>query len=217
MPRKVKVERLLDVATEVFERHGYDSTRVERDRPAGGCRSGHHLPLLRESNEQLYLTILERFAEALAGTSEGLSWAEIRAATDLRSLFSDLYTEIFELCARNRGVAGLLLGGPPVGDRSIQIRSLLIDEAEAISVAYLEAGAAAGLLRPVPTKPVARAIVGLLLQTVTSTIVAEGRTEDLRDLAEELLDFELHGLLATDPPGWAAASSISSANGPATT
>lgn len=58
------------------------------------------------------------------------------------------------------------------------------------------AGASAGLLRPLATTTVARAIVGLLLHTVSRTIVEEGRADGLRALAEELLDFELYGLLA---------------------
>lgn len=124
-------------------------------------------------------------------------------------------TDIFELCAANREVAGLLLGGPPVGEQSLEIRAGLLSAAESTTHRYLAVGTEAGLFRPVSAKPIARAIVGFLFYTVTRTIVEEGRTERLRELAEELLDFEMHGLLDTNGPADPAAASLTSASAPA--
>jgi len=195
MPRKVDPDRLLDAAAEAFGHHGYFRTRVSDVAGRAGVAQGTiylHFP----SKEHLYLAVLDRFADSVRRISESIRWEEIRSTADLHERFADLYTETFELCARNRDVAALALSGPSVG-RSGEIRTRLIGDAERISVAYLEAGAARGLLRPLPAETVARAIVGLLIHTATTTIVAEGRTAALRELAEELLDFELHGLLAS--------------------
>lgn len=213
MPRRIDADRLLEAAAEVFERHGYHDARVSEVARRAGVAQGS-VYLYFESKERLYLAILERFAESVRRVSEGLTFAGMHSAVDMHDRFLDLYTEVFELCAQNRGVAGLLLGGPSVG-RSVEIRARLIDAAEAISVAYLEAGVAAGLFRPVHTTTVARAIVGLLLHTAITTIVADGRVTGLRELAAELLDFELHGLLATDVPVPGGARSSVSASMPA--
>lgn len=108
--------------------------------------------------------MLERLARQVREVSAGLAWTGVTSADVLRDRFADLYTEIFETRAANRGVAGLLLGGSPVG-RSAEVRSELLRDAEVVAVAYLEAGASTGLLRPLATTTVARAIVGLLLHT----------------------------------------------------
>ena len=43
-----------------------------------------------------------------------------------------------------------------------------------------------------------RAIVGMFLNIVLRTIIAEGRAFRLRELAEDLVDFELRGLFVTE-------------------
>ncbi len=201
MAPHITADRLLDAAAEVFGARGYHDARVSEIARAAGVAQGT-VYLYFESKERLYEAVLERFAEAVRGVAARIRWDDIRSTVDLRDRFADLYTATFELCARNRGVAGLVLGGPPVG-RSSEIRARLIRDTERISTAYLEAGAASGLLRPLSAAPIARAIVGLLVHTATWTIVTEGRTSDLCRLAEELLDFELYGLVAPSqlPPG----------------
>lgn len=200
MPPKVDAGGLLDAAADAFGRQGYFGTRVSDIARRAGVAQGT-VYLHFASKEQLYLAVLERFAGAIGRLSESIRWEEIRSTTDLHDRFADLYTEVFELCARNRGVAALALGGPPVGG-STEIRAQLIGHAEPISTAYLEAGMAGGFFRPLPAATVARAIVCLLVHTSATTIAAEGRTSDLRELAEELLEFELYGLVAPEhsPP-----------------
>lgn len=194
MARRIDEQRLTAAAARVFARHGFHAARVSEIAREAGVAQGT-VYLYFKSKEGLYVAVLERLARQIREASAGLAWTSVTSANALRDQFADLYTEIFETCAASRGVAGLLLGGPPVG-RSSEVRSELLRDAEAVSVAYLEAGASAGLLRSIATTTVARAIVGLLLHTVTRTIVEDGRADGLRALAEELLDFELHGLLA---------------------
>jgi hypothetical protein len=45
---------------------------------------------------------------------------------------------------------------------------------------------------------VSRAVIGLLLHTITRTILEEGRTGKLHELADELLDFELYGAVGDE-------------------
>lgn len=195
MPRKTDQDRLLDAAARVFARRGYHAARVSEIAREAGVAQGT-VYLYAESKEQLYLALLERFAQRVRVASAQLGWTGIGSAADLRAQFAHLYTGIFELCATDRATAGLLFGGPLVTGRSLVVRSELLRAAEAITSGYLEAGIRAGLLRPLDTTTVSRAIVGLLLHTVLRTIVEEGRSDCLRALADELLDFELEGLLA---------------------
>jgi len=215
MPPETTTQRLLAAAAEVFGPRGYHDARVSEIARVAGVAQGT-VYLYFESKERLYEAVLERFAEAVRRLSESIRWEDIRSTADLHDRFAELYTATFELCAQNRGVAALALSGPPVG-RSNEIRAQLIGDAERISTAYLEAGAAIGFLRPLSAATIARAIVGLLIHTATWTIVTEGRTSDLRRLAEELLDFELYGLVAPNqlPPGDARTDAAGDTPGPA--
>lgn len=194
MPRKTNPDSLLDAAGRVFGRRGYHATRVSEIAAEAGVAQGT-VYLHFASKEQLYIGLLERFAGMLRATAEGLAWADIRSTDDLGDALADLCTDIFELCAAHRDAAALLLDGPPVGGRSLEIRAGMLSAAEAIAGRYLAAGTEAGLFRAVNVHPIARAIVGFLFYTVSRTIVEGGRTERLRELAEELVDFEMHGLL----------------------
>jgi AcrR family transcriptional regulator len=203
MPRKTNSDSLLDAAGRVFGRRGYHAARVSEIAAEAGVAQGT-VYLHFASKEQLYIGLLERFAGMLRATSEGLAWADIRSADELGDRLAGLCADIFELCAANREVASLLLDGPPVGGRSLEIRTGLLSTAEAIASRYLAAGTEAGLFRTVNAHPIARAIVGFLFYTVTRTIVEDGRTERLRELAEELVDFEMHGLLGSRAPAGVA-------------
>lgn len=202
MPVKTNADQLLKAAGKVFHQRGYHAARVsEITREAGVAQGTFYLYF--QSKEQAFVELMERFASDLSSAALGLEWERMHTTEDLREQLVDLYTKIFQICANARDVADLFFNASPtVNERAAAIREEFMRGVEGISAQSLVDGAERGYFRPLKAETIARAVVGLFLNTALRTIIAEGRTHHLRELAEDLVDFELRGLVV--PEGAAA-------------
>lgn len=123
-----------------------------------------------------------------------IDWDAIDSTDDYQSHFTELYERLFELCARDRPSADLLVNqAPALGGEPAQMFDEVIDKAENITEQYLTEGVKRDFLRELDAKAIARSAVGLVLHTANRTIIRDDRTEDLDELARQLVDFELWG------------------------
>jgi AcrR family transcriptional regulator len=202
MPVKTSSDQLLKAAAKVFHRRGYHAAKVSEITHEAGVAKGTFY-LYFPSKEQAFVELMEGFARDISSTALMLDWERIRIGEDLRQQLVDLYAGIFQICADNRDVADLFFNAAPSADeRAAAIKEEFMRGIEGISAQSLVDGAERGYFRALKTETIARAIVGLFLNTVLRTIIAEGRTYRLRELAEDLVDFELRGLFV--PEGAAA-------------
>jgi AcrR family transcriptional regulator len=198
MPQKTSHDDLLAVATTTFRENGFHDTRVSEIVAAAGVSQGTFY-LYFPSKRQAFLEIIGALAAEIRTTAGSVDWSEMSSVEDFRSQFATLYGGVFELVADRRNAATLLLvHAPVVGDDAARIRRRLVDEMEAITSQYTAEGIRRGFLRPLDVAVVSRAVIGLLLHTITRTILEEGRTGKLHELADELLDFELYGAVGDE-------------------
>ena len=198
MPAKTSADQLLKAASKVFHQRGYHAAKVsEITREAGVAQGTFYLYF--QSKRQAFVELMEGFAGKISGAALGLDWESIHKGEDLRQQLVDLYTSIFQICADNRDVADLFFNAATSADeRAAAIREEFMGGVEGISAQSLVDGAERGYFRAFKTETISRAIVGMFLNIVLRTIIAEGRTFRLRELAEDLVDFELRGLFVTE-------------------
>jgi AcrR family transcriptional regulator len=192
-----KTGQLLKAASEVFHEHGFHRAKVSDITAAAGVAQGTFY-LYFSSKEEIFLELLRRFALDLQEAVLDFSWTDMESIDELTEGLHRELVGIFTVCSNQRTAAALFFeGAAAVSEEAAAIPRQFLDEAEKIVVGYLTDGLEMGHLRPLDLEIVARAIVGYVLHTLTQTIVREGRTDDLDELAGELLKFELYGILAT--------------------
>ncbi len=198
MPAKTSADQLLKAAAKVYHQRGYHAAKVsEITREAGVAQGTFYLYF--PSKRQAFVELMEGFARNISSAALELDWERIRNGEDLRQQLVDLYTSIFQICADNRDVADLFFNAAPSADeRAAAIREEFMRGVEGISAQSLVDGAERGYFRALKAETISRAIVGMFLNIVLRTIIAEGRTFRLRELAEDLVDFELRGLFVSE-------------------
>ncbi len=198
MPVKTSADQLLKAAAKVFHQRGYHAAKVsEITREAGVAQGTFYLYF--PSKRQAFVELMEGFAGNISSAALGLDWESIHKGDDLRQQLVDLYTMIFQICADNRDVADLFFNSAPSADeRAAAIREEFMRGVEGISAQSLVDGAERGYFRALKAETISRAIVGMFLNIVLRTIIAEGRAFRLRELAEDLVDFELRGLFVAE-------------------
>lgn len=198
MPAKTSADQLLKAAAKVYHQRGYHAAKVsEITREAGVAQGTFYLYF--PSKRQAFVELMEGFARNISSAALELDWERIRNGEDLRQQLVDLYTSIFQICADNRDVADLFFNASPSADeRAAAIREEFMRGVEGISAQSLVDGAERGYFRALKAETISRAIVGMFLNIVLRTIIAEGRTFRLRELAEDLVDFELRGLFVSE-------------------
>lgn len=198
MPVKTSADQLLKAAAKVFHQRGYHAAKVsEITREAGVAQGTFYLYF--PSKRQAFVELMEGFAGNISSAALGLDWESIHKGEDLRRQLVDLYTMIFQICADNRDVADLFFNAAPSADeRAAAIREEFMRGVEGISAQSLVDGAERGYFRALKAETISRAIVGMFLNIVLRTIIAEGRAFRLRELAEDLVDFELRGLFVSE-------------------
>ena len=197
MPVKTNAGQILKAAGKVFHREGYHGAKVERITQEAGIAQGTFY-LYFPSKERAFVQLMTEFAEKIRAVATDLDWQRVNSARDLREQIIDLYTRIFETCAADREVADLFFSTTASAEQqSAAIREAFEADVERIASRFLAAGVAKGFFRPVNVDTAARAIVAVLLYSGTRTIVAESGAHELRNLAEELVDLELRGLLTS--------------------
>lgn len=195
MPTKTSTGHLLRASAKVFHERGFHAARVSDIAREAGVAQGTFY-LYFSNKQEAFHRLLEHFAQRIRDTAAGLRWASHGSSRAPGAEVVDMCAEIFRICADNREVADLLFNkAGSVDARSEAVLDLLIRDSEDVVAAYLVEGAAREHFRPVKAETVARAIVGLILHTANRTIVGEGRATGHRELAKDLLDLELRGLL----------------------
>lgn len=196
MPRKTSHDALLSVAAKTFHQNGFHGTRISEIVAAAGVSQGTFY-LYFPSKHDAFIEIIGTLAAEIGALASSIDWSGMSTIDDFQSQFARLYGGVFELMSERRDAAALLLQhAPVVGGEAARIRDDLVEQMETITARYTAEGIARGFLRPLEVPVVARAVVGLLLHTIASTILQEGRSEKLFELAEQLVDFELHGAVA---------------------
>ncbi len=194
MPVKTSTDQMLKAAAKVFYRRGYHAAKVSEITQEAGVAQGTFY-LYFPSKEQAFVELMQGFAHSIRSAVLDLDWTRVRTLEDLRQQDVDLCVNIFEVCAKNREVAGLYFNATPSADeRSAAILEAFMRETEGIIAQQCVDGMGRGFIRPLKAETIARAIVGLYLNIVVRTIIGEGRTHGLRELAEDLVDLELRGI-----------------------
>lgn len=198
MPTKTSTDELLKAAARVFHRHGYHAAKVsEITREAGVAQGTFYLYFT--GKEEAFVELMQGFAGKISSAALELDWDTIGSVSDLRQQLVDLYTKIFQICADNREVADLFFNATPSADeRAAAIREEFMRGVEGISATSLVDGMERGYFRSLKAETIARAIVGLFINIMVRTIIGEGRSAHLRELAADLVDFELTGLIAPE-------------------
>jgi AcrR family transcriptional regulator len=198
MPRKTSRDDIVAAATATFHEHGYHAARISDIVAAAGVSQGTFY-LYFPSKLDAFLAVIQALADQIRDLALSIEWSSIATVADYRHEFSVRYGLAFELLAQHREAAALLMEhAPAVGDDAAAIYRGLLDDLEAITTRYLAIGTEQGVLRDFDVPVVARAIVGLLVETVAHTVIKERRSHDLQQLADELLDFELYGVVARE-------------------
>ncbi len=191
-----KADLLLRAATDVFYEHGFHGAKVSDITAAAGVAQGTFY-LYFPSKDRIFEELLLRFAADLQEAVLAFSWSDVGDLDELTAELHRVLVSIFTVCAEQRKAAALFFeSAPAVGGQAAMIPKQFVRAAEEIVVGYLTDGMKMGHVRPLDVRVVARAIAGYVLHTVAWTIIEEGRQDRLDELAEELLEFELYGILA---------------------
>jgi AcrR family transcriptional regulator len=187
---------LLRAAARIFSERGFHAAKVSEITAEAGVAQGTFY-LYFPSKEAIFVELMRDFAGDLRLAALGFSWADAVTVEDVADRLHGLLVDIFTVCAAQSEVAALFFAAAPaVSEEAGAIRQQFLIEAEQITAGYLDDGISRGHVRPLDVETVARAVVGYVLYTVTRTILGEGRRENLDELARELLEFELYGILA---------------------
>jgi hypothetical protein len=113
---------------------------------------------------------------------------------DIEALLASAYRHFFDACVEHKALAQLFLQ-ETLFDAELRARRAEIYEAFAgLAQRGLDVGVAMRVLRPMNTRVVAYAIVGLVERVATQWLLYEEKSE-LDTLVEELARFEARGLV----------------------
>jgi AcrR family transcriptional regulator len=196
MPVKTSADQILKAAAKVFHRRGYHGAKVSEITKEAGVAQGTFY-LYFPSKEQAFVELMQGFGDKIRDAVLELEWSRVGTLEDLRQQDVDLCVKIFEVCAENRNVAGLFFNATPSADeRSMALLEEFMRDIEGIIAQQLVDGMERGYIRSLKAETIARAVVGLYVNIIVRTIIGEGRSHGLRELAEDLVDFELRGIVA---------------------
>jgi len=199
MSTRTSADEILKAAASVFYRRGYHAAKVsEIAREAGVAQGTFYLYF--PSKEQAFVELIQRFGEEIRGALLEMDWTNVRTVEDLRMRSVDVCAKILQVCADSREVAHLFFNATAsVSERSAAVVEEFMRSAEGILTEQLVEGTNRGYIRPLKAEVVARAIVGLYLSCIVRTIIAEGRSHGLWELAQDLVDFEFRGTAVHRP------------------
>lgn len=198
---KTNRDALLNAAVEVFHESGFDAARVSDIVARAGVSQGTFY-LYFDSKQDAFTGLLDRFAVQVRATFVTVDWHAMETLADFEKQFTELYTQFFVLADRQRPEADLLLNhAPAVGGAAAEILATLMTQAELLTTQYFREGMALGYIRDINAEVLGRAVVGLIIQVANRTVVLGKQSSNLRDLASDLIQFELWGAaLRPDTP-----------------
>ncbi|MDP1809023.1 MAG: TetR/AcrR family transcriptional regulator [Actinomycetota bacterium] len=190
---------LLAAAAEVFVAKGFHDAKVSDVVTAAGVAQGTFYLYFKTKADVLLQLVNDCCLDiigALAACSQVK--ADCRDPKQLRESNVAFLIDLFNLLENKHQAVKVVLSGQTGVDTAIdralaELKSVLVE----ISKANLEAGMASGIIRKLDSTIVAEAVVGMIYHIAFERFVLGRRLGvSIRQLAEELVDFELDGIAA---------------------
>jgi len=199
---EARPEEILDAALSVFAEKGFATARVEDIAREAGLSKGA-IYLYFASKEAMLNGLVERSAGRVAKTVEALvaSGAPQDAETGFRNLLRMMFTSMADpaISAAPRLVFAEAGRFPVIADF---YRQHVLEVGRGAMRALLEAGAGAGVFRPVDADAFMRVIAGPAIAHMALTTIFALPPDELSDpaeMADELADILLFGLKPRAP------------------
>jgi len=188
---------LLAAAAGVFVDKGFHDSKVSDIVAAAGVAQGTFY-LYFKTKADVLLQLVDDCCQDIIGTLSACSQvkADCRDPEQLRESNVAFLVDLFSLLENKHQAIKVVLSGQtgvdPAVDKALGgLKSALVE----ISKANLEAGMASGIIRKLDSAIVAEAVVGMIYHIAFERFVLGRRLGvNIRQLAEELVDFELNGI-----------------------
>lgn len=191
MEAEARKEQILEAAAGVFATRGYHRTRVSDIIAAAGVARGTFY-LYFESKRGLFVALVERMFDKLQAVIQPIDvHSEVAPAEQLR----ENLRRVFRVVGSERELSRILFHEAIGIDAELDERLSVFDEAVALFLdESLETGERIGFLRPVERSIIARALLGLIKESVRDRGLGAPEL-DTSALVDTLLDFVLRGLI----------------------
>lgn len=187
-------EQLLYAAARTFMTAGYAATRVSDIVSEAGVAQGTFYLYFR-SKREVFRQLVERFLTMLIDEVISAPFDEPTDLDEFRHIGRARVLIALRTCSENRELSRIFFREALGSDPDLNARVLEFNQLVAQSTeAQLRDGIRRGYLRPHNTHVVSIALVGLFEQVIRNLIVFSDEEVDLESLADDLVDFELHGL-----------------------
>ncbi len=192
MEAEARREQILEAAAGVFASRGYHRTRVSDIIEVAGVARGTFY-LYFESKRGLFEALVERMFDKLQAVIQPIDvHSEVSPAVQLR----ENLRRVFDVLREERELNRILFHEAVGIDSELDERLALFYEAVVVFLdESLETGQQIGFLRPLDRPIVARAILGIVKETVRDPGLGAPEL-DTGALVDTLLDFALRGLVA---------------------
>ena len=192
-PNAALRQRLLDAATDIFVANGYHATRVADIVQAVGVAQGTFY-LYFANKEAIFTELVTQFlAHVLQDTLAAYQPTTITSVADVQRVVQTFLRLVLERCHQQRQLVLLVREAGTIGPTFRAHLHATDDVIVASLMAYAQQWSEMGLVRPV-TSFTGWLILGMLERAAWYVATATD-TIDLDLLAEELMQFELHGVL----------------------
>lgn len=203
--RATRRTEILTAARRRFALRGYHRTSIDDIIAEAGIARGTFY-LHFESKRAIFDELLAELLATLQATVRRIDVASGAPAPHVQ--LDAMVTRVLDALVANREMAGLLLR-EAVGldeDFDRKLRDFY-GRIEALVVSALETGQAMGIVRPLPSAIVARAVLGMVKETVQWAILDEPgaseppRRDAVQALGHELIQLTLRGIFSGDRAG----------------